>query len=629
MSDTPSIRPIRNRSDRQAFTRAALRDLTVLEEMLKDGAFEAGKRRLGAEQELDFLDEDFRPAALVPDILEHLDDGPYVTEYAKFNLEINSAPHEVKGGVFGRLRRELQGHLDHVGEVAQKHFKARTMLTGLLPTIRRHDVRPEALTPSPRYRTMLELVNRLRGKEYEFHIQGIDELVSRDNPSVFGGTFTSFQIHCQSEADLLPAHYNWAQMISAPVLAAATNSPLFLNRRLWRETRIALFAQTTDTRRPESTLRGEEPRVSFGRDWVRGDILDLFREDLTRFRPHVTHLPPEATGNDTDAGKLEALNFHLGTVYRWNRMCFATGATPHLRIENRILPAGPTLIDELANTAFWLGLMLAMPEKARHLPETVPFSTAHANFNRAARSGLGVTFEWFGQAVPAQTLILEQLLPLAREGLDAYGVDPDESGQLLGIIADRVSSGQTGSEWILNAFESFRKDLSAGESSVRLTAEMAARAENGEPVHTWEPAARAGSGININFDATWTVEQIMQSDLIVLHPDDSWDYASRLMTWNDRAFLPVVDNDEVFRGVVSRRDALRACDEGKEESVSETLRSSPVGLPLEASIEDCLRLMREEDIGCVAVLEGGSLAGLVTNQDVVRVAPNMLQSLPS
>jgi len=629
MSDTPSIRPIRNQNDRQAFTRAALRDLTLLEEMLGDGAFESGVRRLGAEQELDFLDEDYRPAALVPDILEHLNDGPYVTEYAKFNLEINSSPHEVKGGVFGKLRQELQGHLDHVSGVARKHFKARTLLTGLLPTIRRHDVRPEALTPSPRYRTMLELVNRLRGKEYEFHIQGIDELISRDNPSVFGGTFTSFQIHCQSEADLLPAHYNWAQMISAPLLAAATNSPLFLNRRLWRETRVALFAQTTDTRRPESTLRGESPRVSFGRDWVRGDILNLFREDLTRFRPHVTHLAPEATGCEASTGELEALNFHLGTVYRWNRMCFGTGENPHLRIENRILPAGPTLIDELANTAFWLGLMLAMPDKAHSLPDSVPFSTAHANFNRAARSGLDVTFEWFGKSIPARNLILEELLPLARQGLDAHAVDADESGMLLGIIADRVTSGQTGSEWILNAFESFREEFSAGESSVRLTAEMVARSESGEPVHTWEPATRKNSNVSINFDATWTVEQIMQSDLIVLHPDDSWDYASKLMTWNDRAFLSVVDDDEVFLGVVSRRDALGAPEAERDDFVSSQLRESPVTLPLDASIEECLRVMREEDVGCVAVLQGKALAGLVTNEDIVRVAPNMLQSQPS
>ncbi|MDP0491099.1 MAG: CBS domain-containing protein [Verrucomicrobiota bacterium JB023] len=619
MSNTPRIRRIESASDRKAFATAALAGLKEMEEMLGDGAFESGVRRVGAEQELDFVDSEYRPALLAPEILEHLGDGPFVTEYAKFNLEINSEPHLIEGDVFQRLGNELNGNLEHVAQVAKDRYDANVILTGLLPTIRRHDVRPDALTPSPRYKTMLALVNQLRGKEYEFHIQGIDELVTRDNPTAFGGTFTSFQVHCQTDAELLPAQYNWAQMISAPILACATNSPLFLNRRLWRETRIALFAQTTDTRRPEANLRGEQPRVSFGRDWVRGDALELFREDLSRYRAYVT---PFTEGNEVD--DLEALAFHCGTIYRWNRLCFGAGSSPHLRIENRILPAGPTLLDELANTAFWLGLMLGMPEEAHELPEKVKFTTAHANFNKAARSGLGVTFDWFGESISARRLIIERLLPIARQGLDSQGVDPDESGRLLGIIADRVESGQTGSEWILQAYDHLNHGLSPGEAATQLTAEMHARAKEGEPVHRWDPLTEKSRSQPLPCDASWTLEQVMDSDLITIHIDECWDYVAQVMSWNQREFLPVLDDSGHFKGLISRRDVLDAIVSKKEGSVEELIKGTSVTLPLEASIDEALQLMNKSGVDCVAVMESGALAGLVTGRDIVRIAPNML-----
>ncbi len=622
MSATPEIHTITTPAQRREFSLAVLRDLDTLGEMLADGAFETGKRRVGAEQELDFIDRDFRPAPLVPEILRHLGDGPFTTEYARFNLEINSLPHEISGGVFTKLEAEIRGNLDRVAAVAAEKFDARLMLTGLLPTIRRHDVRPEALTPNPRYQTMLALVNRMRGANYEYHIQGIDELITRDNPTVFGGTFTSFQIHCQTEPELLPAHYNWAQMISGPVLAAATNSPLFLGRRLWRETRIALFAQTTDTRRPQANLRGEEPRVSFGRDWLRGGALEMFRENCSRYRAYVANDPHPADGG---VPALDALNFHNGTIYRWNRICYgAGGGVPHLRIENRILPAGPTLLDEMANTAFWLGLMLAMPPEAAALPEIVPFQDAHENFLKAAHSGLGVAFRWFGKTIGARELILDELLPLARRGLDAHGVDPADGGKLLGIIADRVDSGQTGAQWILDSFDELRKSQPPGEACVTLTAEMFDRASTGAPVHAWAPLSPPEKRAAVRCDATWTLEQIMNGDLITVHPDDPQEFAARLMKWNGRDHLPVLDDDGRLAGVLSRADLFENLVDGGGGSVRDALTGEPLALTMDDSLEDGLRAMREAGADCIAVLENGWLAGMITHEDIVRLAPKML-----
>ncbi len=625
MSNTPRIKILETAAERREFLLAVLDDLETFGAMLGDGAFETGVRRLGAEQELDFIDADYRPAPLVPEILGKLGPGPFNTEYARFNLEINSRPHRITGDAFRRLERELAGHLAHVSAVAREHFDARTILTGLLPTIRRQDVRPGALTPNPRYKTMLALVNRMRGTDYEFHIRGIDELVTRDNPTAFGGSFTSFQVHCQTEPELLPAHYNWAQMIAGPVLAAATNSPLFLGRRLWRETRVALFAQTTDTRRPQDNLLRQEPRVTFGRDWVRGDILSLFRGDLSRYRAFVTHLGGNKTQpEDADVPALAALTFHNGTIYRWNRVCYGTGGgKPHLRIENRILPAGPTLVDEMANAAFWLGLMLALPEDAARLPAQVPFRDAHSNFLKAARSGLGVAFRWFGETVPAKELILETLLPLARRGLDAHGVDADDSGRLLGIIADRVDGGCTGAQWILDAFDTLRQSQPRGEAAMTLTAEMHARAGTG-PVHQWEPVSPETAASRVHCDASWTLEQSMVTDVITVHPDDPPEFAAKLMSWNDLSHLPAIEDDGRLAGILSRSRLFEHMVAGGADTVRELLPGPPLTLPLDASLPVALAALRDSSEDCIAVMEGGSLAGIVTGADVVRLAPQML-----
>lgn len=629
MSSSPEISLIKTPEDRKNFLLAVLADLETFGEMLEDNSFETGISRVGVEQELDFIDQNQRPSALVPRILDYLEEGPFTTEYAKFNLEINSNPHEIAGRVFQNLAAELDGHLEKVKLAAREHFDSRIILTGLLPTIRRHDVRPDALTPNRRYKTMLSLVNEMRGTEYEFRIRGIDELVSRDNPTVFGGTFTSFQIHCQTEPDRLPAHYNWAQMIAGPVLAAATNSPLFLGRRLWRETRIALFAQTTDTRRPQANLLGEEARVSFGQDWVRGGILDLFRDELSRHRAFVTNRPTldrSKSHDPNDIPTLDALNFHNGTIYRWNRVCYGIGGgKPHLRIENRILPAGPTVTDEMANTALWLGLMLAVPADAEHLPDQVPFQDAHENFLKAARSGLGVAFRWYGETIAAQELIVEKLVPLAMQGLDRHGVDPDESKRLLGIISDRVTSGKTGAQWILDSFDHLRETRSPGEAATYLTSEMFDRAETEQPVHQWSPIP--GSPIKpVTCDATWTLEQMMTTNLRTVHPDDPQEFAAKVMTWNGLSHLAVVDNDGQLHGVLSRTTVLEKIVENQQGTVTEALDETTLKMPLDGSLEEGLEAMRDHGTDYIAVMEDGALAGLLTAEDIVRLAPQMLSN---
>ena len=391
------VKIIQSEEERQVFMAHLLDDLRAFETMLAEGHFETGVQRIGAEQEMVFVDQKFCPAFVGPEIHKALDKPFITTEYARFNLEINLSPLRFEGQCLSQMKQELKEKLQLVIDEAQRR-NTEVILTGILPTIRPADTAPEAMTPEPRYQALLTNVNQRRGEQYEFNIKGLDELITRNNPSTFGGCMTSFQVHLQVEPSTVVDQYNWAQMIAAPTLACATNSPVFLGKRLWHETRIALLRQTTDTRKPYENRNNEEARVSFGNDWIHRSITEMFHQDIATYEAFLTQpMEEKATEVLAQGGipKLEALNFHNGTIYRWNRVCYGqTKGLPHLRIENRVLPAGPTIDDEIANTAFWLGLMNGLPDRYRNLPDKLPFDRAKENFLKAAQLGVEVQFEW-------------------------------------------------------------------------------------------------------------------------------------------------------------------------------------------------------------------------------------------
>ncbi|HKK38613.1 MAG TPA: hypothetical protein VJ949_04310, partial [Cryomorphaceae bacterium] len=403
-----------------------LQDIDAMKLLLEKDLFERDKIRIGAEQELHLIDADYNPAPLAMKVMEEMNDTRLASEYALFNLEINAEPLDFSDTVFSELQENIRYKLDQISQVSSK-YKAKVLLTGILPSLKRKHLELENLTPNPRFRIMLDIVNESRGRDYEFHIEGQDQLITRENPVVFGGALTSFQVHLQIDAHRAGEFYNWAQAIAGPVLAASANSPIFLNKRLWQETRIALFRQTADTRKPYHNPRAEKSRVFFGEKWVDGSILSQFREDILRYEPLVA---VEVKENSLQAitenkiPRLEALNFFTGTIYRWNRTCYGiTDGRPHLRIENRFIPSGPTLVDQIANAAFWIGLMLGMKGKYAEVKDHMEFDSARKNFYKAAKYGLDVHFDWLdGRNLTARQLILDELLPLSRKALEENGV---------------------------------------------------------------------------------------------------------------------------------------------------------------------------------------------------------------
>src|SRR5262249_31541983 len=363
----------------QAFLRALLADLRALEFMLERGMIETGVRRVGAEQEFFLIDAAMRPAPLAAEVLERAEDPRLTTEIGRFNLEANLTPRLFGGSALSDLEREIEEVLK-IARWSARLLGADTMLTGILPTIRLSDPTLDNLTPTARYSELNRSLCLQKGGCFRVHIKGIDEMQLTHDNTMMEACNTSFQVHLQVGPEEFARLYNIAQLVTAPVLAAAANSPVLLGYRLWEETRIALFQHSVDARSGALQVRAQPTRVGFGEKWVKESVMEILRDDVTRFRVLMASDSVEDPMEVLDRGevpRLSALRLHNGTVWRWNRPCYGIiDGRPHLRIENRALPWGPTVADEVANGAFFLGLVSYFGEEKLDVAEMMDFDDA-------------------------------------------------------------------------------------------------------------------------------------------------------------------------------------------------------------------------------------------------------------
>jgi hypothetical protein len=480
-------------ADYPRFTERLDRCLEALGRLLEQPGFGVGPRTIGAELELFLIDDQGHPLAKNQAILEDAGDPRLTLELDRFNLEVNPSPSPLAGRPLTALGRELEGALASVRATAATHG-GRVAMVGILPTLRDEDLHRGAITDAPRYRALDWSLRRVRAEPFNIEIRGRDPeplRVVRDN-IVLEGANTSFQVHLRVDPEDYVRSFNAAQLATAPVLAAAGNSPLFLGKVLWEETRIALFEQAADDRDTPAQERLVS-RVAFGTDWLRTSILDLFEESV---RHHEPLLPicgdqdPLAALDAEGVPRLDELRLHQGTVWRWNRAIYDSGFGGHLRIEMRPLPAGPTVVDMLANAAFLLGLTLALAPSADDWTNKLLFARAHANFYDAARLGLEAELGWTGDGGRPDRVgaaeLARRLLPEARRGLVEAGVDETEADRLLGIIGDRVAAGQTGAVWqrrTLAALEA--RGAGRDRAVVELLERYLELQAAGDPVHTW------------------------------------------------------------------------------------------------------------------------------------------------
>ncbi len=631
MGEHDKVRQDSDPEELRLFTKALLSDLRALEKMLAEGVIESGRRRLGAEQETVLVDDDWRPAPVNLKILERLADKRFTTELGRFNIEYNLDPIDAGGDCLTRLERQLEELLAK-GQEAARQEGATMLLTGILPTLTQSDLTLANMTPVPRYQALNDAMSKLRGDRFHLRIKGRDELIIDHDNVMLEACTTSFQLHYQVSADEFAHLYNIAQVLAAPVLACATNSPLLFGRLLWRETRIALFQQSVDTRGQTDSIRDVEPRVSFGRSWVRRSALEIFQEDLARFRVllggRVTEDPFAvlAAGGTPD---LTALRVHNSTVYRWNRPCYGiSDGKPHLRIENRVLPSGPSIVDEVANAALWYGLMSGAGSRWGDVTERMEFAMARENFVAAARRGMGADLYWLhGDHVPAPDLLRDELLPLARQGLEDLEVDGADIDRYLGVIAERVDSQRSGSQWQVTSLDAMG-DCARHEGLAALVAASCERQAQGQPAHTWPLAKREEAG-----DARKhfrRIDQLMTTDLFTVNQDELVDMAAYVMHWKHIRHVPVEDNQHRLVGLVTHRSLLRLVPTLKQPErsavpISEIMQTKLHTVHPHTPTQEAFRLMRRNRISCLPVVdEEYRLVGIVTETDFMELAADLV-----
>lgn len=615
----------------QAFMKALLEDLRALDHMLDNDLIETGVRRIGAEQEMFLVDDNLRPAPVSMQVLEHAGDSRLTTEIARFNLEANLTPLTLSGDCFRQMESELKEVIARA-RASANHFGADVLLAGILPTLRKSDLTLVNITPLPRYYQLNDSVIKLRGGPFSIHIKGLDELQLTHDNIMMESCNTSFQLHLQVGPKEFASLYNMAQAITAPVLAAAVNSPLLFGHRLWQETRLALFQHSTDARSATQQARSHPTRVGFGERWLEKSVVELFRDQIARFRvimiKEADENPFSVLAHDR-IPELSALRMHNGTIWPWNRACYGvTNGRAHLRIENRSLPSGPTVLDEIANAAFFVGLMISLPNEYGEVARRMSFDDAKTNFFAAARHGLSAQLHWIdGKNHSASELILDHLLPLAREGLKQVSVAAPDVDHYLGVVEDRVRSGQTGARWMMKSLGAM-SDQPRETRNRLLAGEMLMRQKNGEPVHRWPL-------LEVNESAEWsqsyqTVGQFMATDLFTVRPDDLVDLAASVMSWRHIRHVPVENDEGRLVGLVSHRSLLKLFIRGAQANetpvtVHEIMTPNPLTVSSTTPTLEAMEIMRGNRVGCLPVLDDGRLVGIVTSYDFLEASAQLFK----
>jgi CBS domain-containing protein/gamma-glutamyl:cysteine ligase YbdK (ATP-grasp superfamily) len=630
----------------QNFIRHLLRDVEALRYMLENDWFETDTIRIGAEQEMFLVDSHtYKPAMIAMEALKKLGKHPWITtELAKFNLEINLTPRTFTGSCLSEMEAENAECLgiirNHVAKLGSK-----VALTGILPTLRKFDLEMQNLTPKERYYALMEALNQqLIGSAYELRLSGIDELLVKHNSPLLEACNTSFQVHLQVTPQTFVPMYNIAQTLAAPIIAIGANSPIVFGKRLWHETRIALFQQSLDVRTTHEHMRERSPRVSFGTGWLDRSILEIYKEDIARFRVLLGADIEEDSLEDIQRGKaprLRALQVHNSTVYRWNRACYGVSPNgkPHLRIENRVLPSGPTVVDSVANAAFWLGAMEGMAQYTDDIRKLISWEDVRDNFGKAAKFGIDSNFTWFkDRKISACDLIEKELLPLARQGLASRGVDSSDIDKYLGIIEERAKHHMNGARWQLRAFTKLQGEVGRDEALSVLTACIIKNQSENKPVHTW-PMPNAHD-LDEYRPSGLRVEEFMVTDLFTVHPEDIVDLVADLMDWRRISYMPVEDHKGRLIGLVTSRQLLRhyarrakfgsgeeAGTAGQPIMVKDVMIKDPLTISPQATLVEAMRLMREKQVGCLPVVQDGELVGIITEMDYIRISARLLERL--
>ncbi|NLE80808.1 MAG: glutamate--cysteine ligase [Rhodococcus sp.] len=488
-------------ADRRAFREKVRRCSGALERMVSEGAFTDDVAPppplLGMEIEFNLVQSNMQPAMSNLEVLAAIDDeAVFQTELAQFNVEMNVEPAPLTGDGVAELERNLRASLD-VATARMTRHNAQLVMIGMLPTLKFEHLGRDTITANPRFELLNDQIVAARGEDIELDLDGV-ALDGRDkeylradvNSVVPEAACTSLQLHLRVAPESFAAHWNTAQCLASVQVATAANAPFFAGTALWHESRIPIFEQATDTRPLELKNQGVRPRVWFGERWIES-VFDLFEENSRYFTALLPEVADADLLDDLDGGRvpdLHELRMHNGTIYRWNRPVYdCADGSPHLRIENRVLPAGPTVLDTMANAAFYYGMVRGLVDAEQCPWAAMSFDAAEENLHLGARFGMNAQLYWpdVGK-VRVDELVLRRLLAVADEGLTSYGLDAQARDRYLGVIEGRCRTRQNGATW---QRDQVAKREAAGQSRDQALAGMlgdyVTHMRSGEAVHTW------------------------------------------------------------------------------------------------------------------------------------------------
>ncbi len=606
-----------NPKEKASYVHQLLKDIKALELMIEKGLFEKSPIRIGAEQEFCLVDDQFMPNGIALDVLKDLKDNHFTTEIGNYNLEVNLDPLELKGDCFSSLHNNLNTLLNKARKVT-KTKNSHILLTGILPTLTLGHMSIKNMTPIPRYYVLNEAMVESRKQEFNIKIKGVDELNFLHDSVMLEGCNTSFQMHLQIDPDEFLEKYNWAQAISGPILAACTNSPLLFGKELWSETRISLFTQSVDTRANSFLLNEKQCRVSFGSKWEEGSIANIFKENVSRFRGLVTSEYIKDSVEMLKKGeipKLMALSLHNGTVYKWNRVCYGVGGgKPHLRIENRYIPSGPSVIDEIANMVFWVGVMVGRTEKYKKIHEMMDFKEVKLNFFKAARYGMNTQFFWDGELISSHNLILNELLPMAFSGLLNSGVSEKDAQYYLGIIENRVKSNN-GSQWMIKSYRNLLKNNKPFEAAQILTSNIYKKQIKDEPVSNW---STTNQNTQVLTDDEKIVRHKMSKDTFTVDINDSLELVLNIMQWRNIHHVPVINKSKKLIGLLTWRDIKDFLNDKEMiiTSVKSRMIKDVITISQDKRLSEAKEVMKRNNIHGIPVVKKGKLIGIITSNDM-------------
>jgi gamma-glutamyl:cysteine ligase YbdK (ATP-grasp superfamily) len=476
--------------DRRKYRDKVRRSLDVFARMLREHLFEDNPSQVGQEIELNLVDSRGTPSMRSTDVLAALADPAWGTEVGQFNLEINVPPRQLTGDALADLEQVIRSDLN-AGDEKARSTDTRLVMIGILPTLAKDDVHEGTMSANDRFRVLNEQIFAARGEDMRIAIDGAEKLLTHTDSITPEAACTSLQLHLQVSPEDFANYWNAAQTAAGVQVALGANSPFLFGKQLWHETRITLFEQATDTRPDELKAQGVRPRVWFGERWITS-VFDLFEENLLYFPALLPICEDEDPLAMLDGGatpELAEMCLHNGTIYRWNRPIYAVvDGRPHLRVENRVLPAGPSVVDVMANAAFYYGLVRTLADAQRPIWTQMSFATAAENLHEGARRGLDAHLYWPGVGeAPAAELILRRLLPMARDGLARWGVDSGQADRLLGIVEQRCLTGRNGAAWQAATVAAITEHsgVDRPEALRLMTQRYIEHMHTNDPVHTW------------------------------------------------------------------------------------------------------------------------------------------------